>query len=332
MVSVGLDLGYGFAKIVSGATKLLFPSVVGDATDRSLEGAFGARRVGYDVRVNGRRYFVGELALRQSWNASRALELDRTSNPAVGVILALSLALFGEEPVALGYGLPLDVYRQQRRAVEAWLGAFGAQVEAPELFPGRRQVRVGRAKVFAQGVAALTWEMTTEAAELIGRPGYVALLDAGYKTSDLVTLDGQAMTPVAEASGSVSMGGWNVDALVVRALRERYGIMVRQEMLEPLLVSEEETMVLGGRPVPLAALRAEARETVAQSVANWVSELLGDRLALVHRIFLAGGAATVVEPGLRRLGVPTALVPDSQFANARGYLLLLDRDMERVAG
>lgn len=282
----------------------------------------------YDVQVNGRRWFVGDLALTQSSDAVRALDGDRAANPASSVLLAVTLALFGDEPVELGFGLPLDSFRNQRYLVQRWLAAFSAKVSIPDVFPGTRTVRVQSAHVYPQEVAALIWVATTVADELLGEAGYAVLVDVGYKTTDVVTVNVKNLKPIEEASASFARGAHDLDAQVVRAIRDRYGSSLRAETLEPFW--NEETISVRGREVPMAQLRAEAAETLAQALAGQLTSLLGERIELVRRIFLAGGVGRLVEPGLRSLGIPTSVIEDPQFANARGYLTMLEKARSEV--
>ena len=70
MEILGIDIGFGFTKATCGKQELVFKSVLGEATDIQFREQMlpaGVTDEGYLLaEVDGKSYFVGELAERQS--------------------------------------------------------------------------------------------------------------------------------------------------------------------------------------------------------------------------------------------------------------------------
>jgi plasmid segregation protein ParM len=74
MISIGLDIGYGYTKAVaSNGKKIIFPSLVGEGFKRQYGGLFFEHKLNTDnmhVEIDGTDYFIGKLASMESRNCS----------------------------------------------------------------------------------------------------------------------------------------------------------------------------------------------------------------------------------------------------------------------
>ena len=68
MLMAGVDVGFGFTKATDGESSTLFKSIVGEPQPRSMEDNFfsGETVPGLHVTMDGRSYFVGDLAESES--------------------------------------------------------------------------------------------------------------------------------------------------------------------------------------------------------------------------------------------------------------------------
>lgn len=62
MQIIGVDVGRNRVKAVSSTNRVDFPSVVGEWQERNLT-SYGK----YEVIIDGEKYFIGDLALRESY-------------------------------------------------------------------------------------------------------------------------------------------------------------------------------------------------------------------------------------------------------------------------
>ena len=120
MEILGIDIGFGFTKATSGSQDLLFKSLLGEATDIQFrEQMLPGGMSGEDhlqVEVDGKGYFIGELAERQS--NVRFFTLDQgqfiSKFAKVLALTATARLVKGFIPVNLVTGLPIGAYRKHK--------------------------------------------------------------------------------------------------------------------------------------------------------------------------------------------------------------------------
>ena len=106
MEIIGIDIGFGFTKVTNGRQELVFKSVLGEATDiqfqeQVLEGVNGDDHL--QAEIDGKSWFVGELAERQS--NVRFFTLDQSQFIAQ---FAKNLALTATAKMAAGF-VPISI-------------------------------------------------------------------------------------------------------------------------------------------------------------------------------------------------------------------------------
>ena len=158
MFKVSVDLGYGFVKAISEHGKaLLFPSVVGKGKERRLGKLFNGDGKDYDVVVNGEHYFVGNLALAASYDATRAFGEERYDHYSTPVLTATAVALLtpSGEAVHLAAGLPLSYYAIYGERFKRLLREMKPVVEIPKVYQGARRLNISEVTLFPQAAGAL---------------------------------------------------------------------------------------------------------------------------------------------------------------------------------
>ncbi|MBE3585376.1 MAG: ParM/StbA family protein [Thermoanaerobacter sp.] len=315
---LAIDVGYSCVKAVSASGKrVLFPSVVSPARDLALADLF-KDSMGHRVEIRNlagevKRYFVGELALREGGQAATfTMEREKHLHPNHDVLIfTASRLLDAGAGATLVAGLPVAYYRQQKQELERHLMGLHAEVSVGDL-PFTR-VSFGRVIVYPQGAGALL------TAPELPASGLVCLVDIGYKTTDFVTAEitGGLARPVSSLCGSVEIGTYNAEAVAAAAYHARTGAPANPARLPEILRSGKA--YFRGREVDLSCEAAEARRAVAQAVADRVLAELGGRADEVVKFYLAGGGAEALQEILDFL--PGAVKPpEAQWANALGFL------------
>jgi plasmid segregation protein ParM len=79
MQTIGIDVGFGFTKATDGKQTIVFKSIYGDATEIQFWVDFQDRNLTeyFHVTMDGKSYFVGDLAEQQSDAVSFTLDQDR---------------------------------------------------------------------------------------------------------------------------------------------------------------------------------------------------------------------------------------------------------------
>jgi hypothetical protein len=80
-----------------------------------------------------------------------------------------------------------------------------------------------------------------------------------------------------------------------------------------------------GKEYPVKRMFGESVEGPAETVADRLRTTWKDRQKYIRVLFLAGGGATVLAPAFLRRNMPVEILPDAQFANAKGFLSLAVR-------
>lgn len=326
---LGLDLGYGFTKVTSdGKTVQAFPSVVGSGKQRQFAELFGTGR-GMDemaVEIDGRIYYVGELAIAESFDASRAIDRNKTHHEATRVLVAAAVLLAqppAGEPVRLYTGLPLEYVREQRDDLAAALQSmqFTARgVSGP--FQGvEREIRFETVKVLPQAIGAVFAALMDEQ----GRPRYpelalvedpMALIDIGYRTTDFTVFQVRPKLRVLEElSGTIEVGGQTIYNMVRAAYPE-----IPERDIERAVARGE--LWLNGRTLDLRKEITKVKRSAAKTIADAVKHRWSDRISRIRVVFLAGGGAKLLQQELQSLHPDVRVVEHAQGANALGFWIM----------
>lgn len=326
---LGLDLGYGYVKVTSdGKTVQSFPSVVGSGKERQFSGLFGSGR-GLDemaVEIGGHVYYVGDLAVAESYDASRAIDRNKTHHEATRVLVGTAVLLAqppAGETIHLYTGLPLEYVREQRDDLATALQGMKFKVRGVSgPFQGiEREVSFDNVKVLPQAIGAAYAALMDEN----GRPRYpelavveepMALIDIGYRTTDFTVFQVRPRLRVwEELSGTVAVGAHTVYNMVRAEFPE-----IPERDVETAVAREQ--IWLNGRTLDLRREVAEVKKSVAKTIADEVKHRWGDRMGRIRVVFLAGGGAKLLQSELQTLHPDVRVVPEPQGANAVGFWLM----------
>ena len=201
---VGLDVGFGYTKTVTGAGVDVSPSVVGEW----MPGAF---RLGVElgdgrdarepeaIGLGERTYVVGERALRIAHRRFVGLSREWMEQPTFRVLALAALhRVLGESghAVTVVTGLPVEDVEPHGDTVRRQLeGAHELRLE-----PDARRwtVTIERVHVLPQPlgtVLAQCLDSRGHVTEPAGLDVRVGVLDVGFRTTDYFTLDGLEVLP-----------------------------------------------------------------------------------------------------------------------------------------
>lgn len=342
MVPVGLDVGYGYCKVLRAGDRQprVFPSVLGRMpTTTPILTLPGASQDGVLlVRFpDGETRVVGDGVHRLRLTATEyAFSRERLSEGAFLRLAeaALGLAAGDGDALVVATGLPSAYYDADRQRLRDLLR--GSHEVAFLDLRGRvvREVRYA-----AQDVVVVPQPVGSLAHLWLGDDGnprdaslrerFAAVIDVGFRTTDLAgVVPGFQYAP--ELSAGFDLGMADVWRRVGEALRTERKLTLDPYSLD-LLAREQRD---GGRlTVPYRggrlditglyqdAARAVAEEMWGRTVAAWDRHL--DQFDLV---VLSGGGGAALAPYLQPLaerhGVRLHVLRGAQSANVRGFLKL----------
>ncbi|MBC7324472.1 MAG: ParM/StbA family protein [Moorella sp. (in: Bacteria)] len=315
---IAIDVGYSCVKAASASGKrVLFPSVVAPARDLALAD-LSRNGVGHQVEIQNlagetRKYFVGELALREGGQAATfTMEREKHLHPNHSVLLLAAARLLDAGAGAtLVAGLPVAYYRSQREELARHLMGLHAGVSVDGL-PFVR-VSFGKVVVYPQAAGALL------VVQDLPSSGLVCVLDIGYKTSDYVTaeiVNGQ-VRPVSTLCGSLETGVFAAEEMLAGFYQAKTGTPISPARLPGILRNGKA--YFRGKEIDFSGEAKNAREAVAQTITDHLLANLGGRADEVARFYLAGGGAEAL-PELEKMLPGAVKLPEAQWANVSGFL------------
>ncbi len=312
---LGQDNGYDAIKVVTRDKQVSFKSLVGPYKPSlfSLNGR-------HDIVLvdEAGQWVVGDGAVGQSLFLKRREEGDwyRTAD-----YRRLMLAGFGQATSARGVrllvvtGLPVSYYQPGKAEVEALFSG----VHRVELLnrPAQR-IEVELCRVVPQPFGTIFDQAMDSNGRVVDRElaqGPTGVIDIGGKTTNLLQMsnfrDDSARTT------AINLGAWDLVRAVQEHLNRDYPDL---EVSEPELMTavragqiwyHDRFVDLTPAIEPMLAEMGEVIEATARQLWRGGANL--------RRLLLTGGGANLLGPRLQQVFRQAELVPDSRFANARGY-------------
>lgn len=324
---VAVDGGFGrFKAVAENGRRISFPSVLtprtGSGDLAALVGNQTPRHQVEIVRLDSDRpesWWVGDAAL--AVGGTRAWDTEASRRSGYDVLVMAAMAMVGASgPVSLAVGLPLSTYlvKAERKALKSRLENLAAWVSVDG--EDARLIQVASVKVFAQGVAAYAAAIAGPGGHLLAgkRLGF---LDPGERTTEygiLEPVDG-IVVPDEARCGSIDAGVGRAYESVRAGLEKVTGVMIPPELVEQAL-NNEGKLTVRGREHDLRPLYTQALRDLAYHVEQCVRHVWTDRIEFLGPIILAGGGGVALSPFFQLPGLE--LMPDAEYANARGYLEL----------
>lgn len=322
---IGIDIGYGYVKVFDGEKEFMYPSTVGVGADlkfNSLLLNFKKATDNLVIMVDNKKYFVGELAIRQSPIVSRSMGRNRIEDNSARVLLLTGLALLmenSEQQFNVVTGLPVDYYQLYK---DDWA----------QIMQGTHAVRFGSGseeramRIIIDKIQMIPQPFGTLYDRRLDNEGNltqndtaglkIGIVDVGYKTSDLALADDLEFVSKKSISTEFAMStAYNI---IAQKIKEKY--KVEKENYELDKVIESGILRVAGVPHDIGEIKKEALGTLADTLASEVNSLW-DRRELDVIMLTGGGGKAISEYFLPKFQ-QGFLVNGPQFANVRGYLKL----------
>ncbi|HXV22094.1 MAG TPA: ParM/StbA family protein [Desulfuromonadales bacterium] len=327
MEILGIDIGFGFTKATNGRDFLVFKSVLGEATDIQFQEQVLASATGDDhlqVEVDGKSWFVGELAERQS--NVRFFTLDQSQFIAqFAKNLALTAAarlVGGFIPINLVTGLPIGYYRQHKDELARILQ--GEHKVALLDAAGKRQekvININKIRVIPQPFGSMFNLMLNDLGDLGDKrlvKEKVGIIDVGFRTSDYTISD--KMRYSERGSRTTDSGIARAFNVIATKLREKSGVSVELYRLYDAV--DRGSIKIRGKEYDLKVLTEQVFSQLAGAVANEVERLWADDWDMDAMVITGGGGAVLARyltPLLNGHVLPVDPSKDARLCNVQGY-------------
>ena len=325
---VGLDIGFGAIKWTSdGKTVHTVPTL---AVPTVFEDA--------DVWVDGQGYLVGEHAEREDPTlTSQDVSWERVDTPEFRAVLGYVLAGIptgipdGLEVVT---GLPYGATDREEERWRTFLRTFAGPVKRGDGRTWRGPLQ--RVQIRRQAMAALVDAVFDEhnqprRRELLQEGLKLALVDVGYKTTDLVTCElFPQYVALPSLSGSKNIGVVTVEGVLQAQYSRQYGTETLSRQNLRLILQQKPIYRFGNRiELPIQP----ATEYTVSQIKRFIESKWRDARENIARVMIAGGGGALLGEKLRSLHEHSEVLPEPQGANARGFYklgLFAKRRGERV--
>lgn len=326
VITVGLDIGYGVTKALTGNQIVAFPSVAGYAHEIAYHSEeLTVKYPGEQLSDDDGDWFIGDLALSQLRAGEQLRLRGRTANEnLLGNVFRLRMAkaalgklLAGRHNgdavhIRIATGLPVTHMRDAADLKMALNGQHRVKTDTADFVANITEVMV-----MPQPYGTIYSRMLDAHGAL--NPHHTAtrtgVVDVGTYTVD-VALDDDGEY-VDTRSGSVEGGVYLVQERIAKAIERDFRHTPGMKEIETVL--RTGCFKARGEPIDYSAEVAAALEPLRSATLS----LINDRWHTatdVDVIYVSGGGAALVIDDMAAAYPQAQLVEDAQIANARGYL------------
>jgi plasmid segregation protein ParM len=298
---IGLDVGYGFTKIVrEDRDRFIFPSAVAPIPPSIVD--IGLNSCDEEVEIEGCRFLVGHKAIEAPFRFRDQYDSWWTS-PAYKAIVRHASRWIPTGAHILT-GLPLHVYTSQE-----------ARDQVRDVV--KRGLHAADVTVVPQGVGAYFSELA-----LVTSQQKVAIVDIGMRTTELVGMAGTQF--LGNLSEGLVLGVTDLFATVAGDLTKQLGRPVDQYEVDRAARGEGEIRAQG-RVHPHTDITERLKPLAKQraiEIQQEMTRLWGTNAAAFDTVLYCGGGAQLLHVYLEGYRQGAIFLPDAQYANALGFLTI----------
>jgi plasmid segregation protein ParM len=331
MQILGIDVGFGFTKATDGKETVVFKSIYGDATEIQFWVDFQDRGLTeyFHVTMDGKSYFVGDLAEQQSDVVSFTLDQERMIADFVRLFALTVAGLFlrngegGEEVMRIVSGLPVGFYKQyQDRFKEALKGRHTITYHGPDGSRITKKFAVDGVQLLPQPMGSLLNLLMDESGTISDKElarQKIGVVDIGFRTTDYTVID--RLRYIERSSRTMDSGIAKAYAVIANKLCEKSGVNV--ELYRLFDAVRKGAIKMRGQGFNFAKIRDQVFAQLATTIAGDMDRLWAGDWD-IDTIVLTGGGCQDLAPHLQPLitgNIRTAPERDDpRLANVEGYL------------
>ena len=331
MEVLGIDIGFGFTKATDGNNTLIFKSIFGDANDIQFWADFGESKPTdhIHVTIDGKSYFIGDLAEQQSSVLNFTLDQERLMTDYVRV-LALTVAgmFYTQEgpinrPVNVVSGLPIGYFKQNHeRFNELLTGHHSITYHSHDGQETTKEIYINKVRMLPQPLGSMLNLLMNDQGKIIDDElanQKVGVVDIGFRTTDYTILD--HLRYIDRGSRTMDVGISKAFSVISNKLREKCGVSV--ELFRLYKAAESGSIKMRGHGFSFSKIRDQVYSQLAGSIADDIDRLWSDDWD-IDTIILSGGGcrelAQYLQPLITGNVRPVDTTVDARLNNVIGYL------------
>lgn len=327
---LGIDIGFGFTKATNGRDTIIFKSLSGDAADVQYWADFGGAQPAdhIHVTIDGKSYFIGELAEQQSSAPKYTLDQERLIADYVRILALTAAGLLVQNgmvnvPVNVVSGLPIGHFRRhQARFHDLLTGHHSVIYHSPNGQSVTKAIYINKVRMLPQPLGSILNLLMDDQGRISQREAAaqkIGVVDIGFRTTDFCVMD--RLRHIDRGSRTIDSGMSKAFGLIAQKLQEKCGVAV--ELYRLYQAVEDGTIRMRGKAVNFSAIRDQVFEQLATAIAGEIDRLWAHDWD-IDMILLTGGGSRELARHLRPLiagnVVPLEPHADSRLNNVFGYM------------
>ncbi len=331
MEVLGIDIGFGFTKATDGKETLIFKSLFGDATDLQFWVDFGEASLSnyFNVTIDGKSYFIGDLAEQQSNVISFTLDQEKLISEFVKVLSLTVAGVFLQEdsainvPINIVSGLPIGYFKHNhQRFNEILTGHHKVSYTQPNGGKVTKEIYINKVRMLPQPLGTILNLLMDDRGKIVNKElakQKVGVVDIGFRTTDFTIMD--RLRYIDRSSRTMDTGISKAFAVISNKLREKCGVSV--ELYRLYKAAELGTIQMKGHGLNFAKIRDQVYAQLAGTIANDIDRVWAGDWDIDTIILTGGGCmelAKYLQPLISGNVIPTDINVDARLNNVQGYL------------
>lgn len=332
---IGIDLGYGQVKSSTIDKQYKFLSTVGTPvsdfgrlnTISNMEELLNTLAITY----NNNKYYIGHNAVVNTRNGRFSLRQNKAGLEENKIKLLTTLALYtdineNEASFEIVSGLPVLEYKNQKDTLFDMIYNHNEPFEFIMHYGSKsinKSIKINKVKIISQGEASFYDYILDndgninkeKAQQILGR---VMVVDPGYKTTDIVTMENGKYIEVL--SDQLNQGMNQVHNECIKLILNQYNI--KKEMKEIDEIIRSKTLFYNKQYIDISDIINNAIKPFAEDILDNLINISNDQLGGLQSLILTGGGGSVIADYIKKElndTVNVILIDDSEFSNANGY-------------
>ncbi len=327
MEYLGVDVGFGYTKAFDGERSVVFKSITGDATAIQFQSGFseGGELENLHVEVNGKQYYVGDMAEKQSSVREFTLDQNTLLENSAKILALTALSMFSSNTnreFSLVTGLPIRYFKQFRTRYQEMLEGSHSIRFFAHGGTEERTIEIRKVRVLPQPFGSVFNLMMNNHGRIVDKEvarQKFGVIDIGFRTTDYTITD--RLRYIERGSRTTDTGISKAFSLISRKIQEQSGINVElYRLFDPV---KKGSIRIRGKELGLAELRDEVMRQLATAIISDMERLWVEDWDLEF-ILLSGGGAADLAPILENMIEGTTRVvnteTDMRLTNVIGYL------------
>jgi len=331
MQVLGIDIGFGFTKATDGKETVIFKSIYGDANEIQFWADFGdnSQLDHLHVTIDGKSYFIGDLAEQQSGVLNFTLDQERLIADFVKTLAVTVAGMFLKNggtinrPINVVSGLPIGYFKQNfERFNEVLTGHHSITYHTHSGQEKTKEIYINKVRMLPQPLGTVLNLLMDENGQIVNEElanQKVGVVDIGFRTTDFTILD--HLRYIDRGSRTIDTGISKGFSVISNKLREKCGVTV--ELYRLYKAAEMGSIKMRGHGFTISKIRDQVYSQLAGTIANDIDRLWSEDWDIDTIILTGGGCrelASYLQPLINGNVQPIDPATDPRLNNVMGYI------------